>query len=350
MDTEIMEYKSETKNCQNCKQDFVIESEDFNFYEKMKVPPPSFCPDCRMMRRLAHRNERTLYKRPCDSCKKESVSIYPPDTAWPVYCNTCWWGDGWDGKNFAMDYDLSKPFFDQYRELQNKVPRINLLSITGVNSEYTNNAEVNESCYLLFAAGKNEDCMYGRLVYNCKSILDCSWTYDSELCYECLDVRNCYGCSFCERCQTSTGLLFCFDVRNSQDCIFSTNLRHAKYFIENKQHTKEEYLANKKEILASQASIEAAKKRFEELKSRTIVKFAFQTKCVNATGDYLFNCRDSRFMFDASNAKDCAYMADVEDPTDCIEGNNMYYKPEQCLDVMGSLQTYNCKFCTYVFY
>ena len=33
----------ETKNCQNCKKDFTIESEDFAFYEKIKVPPPTWC-------------------------------------------------------------------------------------------------------------------------------------------------------------------------------------------------------------------------------------------------------------------------------------------------------------------
>ena len=30
--------KSETRNCQNCKKDFVIEPDDFSFYEKIKVP------------------------------------------------------------------------------------------------------------------------------------------------------------------------------------------------------------------------------------------------------------------------------------------------------------------------
>ena len=33
----------EQKNCQNCKKDFVIEPDDFLFYEKMKVPAPTFC-------------------------------------------------------------------------------------------------------------------------------------------------------------------------------------------------------------------------------------------------------------------------------------------------------------------
>jgi len=41
-----MEYQSENRICQNCKSDFIIELEDFSFYEKMKVPAPTFCPYC----------------------------------------------------------------------------------------------------------------------------------------------------------------------------------------------------------------------------------------------------------------------------------------------------------------
>src|SRR3989344_5361870 len=52
----------ETKTCQNCKQNFQIEPEDFLFYEKMKVPPPTWCPECRLKRRMVWRNERNLYR------------------------------------------------------------------------------------------------------------------------------------------------------------------------------------------------------------------------------------------------------------------------------------------------
>ncbi len=69
--------KKETKNCQNCKKDFVIEPEDFNFYEKMKVPAPKICPDCRFKRRAIFRNETILYSgRQCGLCGKGIISIY----------------------------------------------------------------------------------------------------------------------------------------------------------------------------------------------------------------------------------------------------------------------------------
>ena len=58
---------SEKKICQNCRGEFTLEPDDFSFYEKIKVPPPTFCFDCRLQRKLAFVNERTLFKRKCDN-------------------------------------------------------------------------------------------------------------------------------------------------------------------------------------------------------------------------------------------------------------------------------------------
>ena len=341
---------SETRQCQNCKNQFTIEPDDFGFYERMNSPPPVFCPDCRMQRRLAHRNERTLYKRNCDLCQKSTISIYPNEVPFPVYCAKCWWSDDWNARGFAQDFDFTQPFLKQFKKLQGKVPRIALLVINSVNSDYTNNVEDLKNCYLVFATDGSEDCMYGRLVQRCKSVVDAAFIYDSELCYECVDCRKCYRCMFSERCQTSSDLLFCFDVRDSQNCILSTNLRHKQYCIENKQHTKEEFQKKKREILSSYESLQEAKNRFYDLRSQTLVKYAFQTKCKNATGDYLYNCHDTYLAFDVGDAKNCAYLADMEGPTDCYDGNNMYHNPELCLDLMGILQSYKVKHSTYVIY
>ncbi|MDA2921922.1 hypothetical protein MYX07_01510 [Patescibacteria group bacterium AH-259-L07] len=342
--------ENQVKTCQNCKNKFIIEPEDFDFYKKTKDPPPTFCPECRMQQRLAHRNERTLYRRTCDLCNKSTVSLYPQNVSFPVYCSSCWFSDDWGAKDYALGYKPEKPFFEQFAELQKRVPRIALLVITSVNSEYTNNTGDIKNCYLIFAAEQCEDCMYGRLIQCCNSVVDVAFVYDSELCYECVDCRNCYNVLFSERCQTSTDLLFCFDCRNSQNCILTVNGRHKKYCIENKEVSKEEFEKRKKEILSSYDNIQKAKQRFEELKSQALVKYAFITKCHNATGDYLHNCHEVRSVYDSTNAKACKYLADAEDPIDCYDGNNVYYKPELCLDLMGILQCYKSKHSRYVFY
>ena len=71
--------QSETKQCQNCKQDFTIESDDFGFYKKIKVPTPTFCSECRAQRRFMWRNEHTLYKRLCDKCGQSFIALYPQE-------------------------------------------------------------------------------------------------------------------------------------------------------------------------------------------------------------------------------------------------------------------------------
>ena len=340
---------SEIKQCQNCKKTFQVRPEDKTLYEKINVPLPLFCPPCRMMRRLAWRNERTLYRRACDQCSKPIITMYPAGAAFPVYCPPCWWSDAWDGKGYGTIYDPTKSFLDQMKALREKVPRPAVLNMRSINSDYTNMSADNKNCYLIFAAENNEDCYYGRLVQNCKTAVDISWTYDSELCYECLDCRKCYNCLFCERCQTSIDLFFCYDVRNSDHCILSTNLRHKSYYIENRPCSKEEYEKRKQELLRSHTAVEVAKRRLEELKARSLTKYSFQTKCVRTVGDYLYNCHDAYMLFDASNVKDCAYCADAEDPVDCLDGNNIYYKPELCVEVMSALQIYNCRHSMFIF-
>lgn len=341
---------SDTRNCQNCKKDFIIRSEDETFYEQMKAPVPLYCPDCRMMRRLAFRNERTLYKRPCDLCEKDGVSIYPSGTPFPVFCHSCWWSDKWDPSEYAQEYDETRSFFDQFKELQGKVPRIALLVIDSVRCDYTNNAGENKDCYLIFAGENNEDCMYSRLIMRSKQCTDCAFIYDSELCYECIDCRQCFKCLYSEQCQSSSDLLFCFDMRDSQNCIFCTNGRHVSYAILNQKCTKEEYEAKKAEIFSSYENIEAAKKEFEKLKAGSVVKYVLQTKCNNVTGDYMYNCYDGVRLFDVSDAKNCSYMADSTDVIDSMDCNNYYLKCELQYDMMGVLGGSKNKHGFYVMY
>src|SRR3989344_4383962 len=98
-----MEDKKENKICQNCKGNFTIEPDDFSFYEKIKVPPPTFCPECRSVRRMASTNERVLYKRKCDFTGEEIFSMYPQNASFPVYGTAKWYSDEWDPYQYGMD-------------------------------------------------------------------------------------------------------------------------------------------------------------------------------------------------------------------------------------------------------
>ncbi|MDO8610741.1 MAG: hypothetical protein Q7R95_09420, partial [bacterium] len=118
---------NETKQCQNCQKQFNIDPEDFDFYEKINVPKPTWCPQCRMIRRMSYRNERSLYKSQCALCQKTMLSMYAPESPFIVYCKECWYSDKWDATTYGSDYDFNKTFFEQLFNLRNQVPRVGLM-------------------------------------------------------------------------------------------------------------------------------------------------------------------------------------------------------------------------------
>src|ERR1041384_7244722 len=115
--------ESQVKTCQNCKTDFTIEPEDFDFYKKMAVPPPTWCPACRFHRRASFRNERKIFKEVSPLSGRNFISLYPPEAGYVVYPDDEWRSDAWDPKSYGRDIDFSRPFLDQIRELEHVVPK-----------------------------------------------------------------------------------------------------------------------------------------------------------------------------------------------------------------------------------
>lgn len=253
----------EQKQCLNCKRTFTIEPDDFAFYDKIQVPPPTWCPDCRQQRRYAWRNERTLYRRNCDLCNKSTVTIYSPNKSYKVYCPPCWWGDGWDASDYGRDYDFNRPFFEQFKELQLQVPRIALLGKNSVNSEYTNHSSDNKNCYLMTAGVNDENVMYSNWIANSKDTMDSLYIYEKlERCYEMIDSRNCYKCQYGFWLKDCSECYYCYDLHGCNDCFLSTNLRNKSYIFLNEQLTKEEYKAKVKQFILG--SYEVRKKLYDE--------------------------------------------------------------------------------------
>lgn len=314
----------ETRACQNCKENFVIEPEDFKFYEKISVPPPTFCPKCRKQRRLAWRNDMNLYSRACDLCKKKIISIYSTDKPFPVYCQKCWWSDNWDPKKYAREYDFSKTFFEQFKELQNQVPALAMVNDDGIgsiNCQYTQDFAFSKNCYMVFIAWKMEDCMYSYYLINGKDIADsafsmgeCQYLYDTVMTEKCYKCRNVYYSDALVDCA------FCYDCRDSLDCFMCVGLRHKRYCFKNKQYSKEEYeqiIAEYK--LDTWSGVERAKKEFESMLLRYPRKFSNLKNCTRCTGDALINGKNSKYCFNVQRPEDCKWIENSDTPKDSYD-------------------------------
>jgi hypothetical protein len=282
------------KSCQNCKQNFEITDEDLNFYQRIKVPAPTWCPDCRLIRRQSFRNERTLYKSKCqaDGHGEDMISTFSSDKPDKVYCHKAWWGDGWDALDYGVEYDFSQNFFTQMRELWKRVPDIGLFNINPINSDYCSITENNKNCYLLVGADHNEDSLYSSFIFNCKECADCHLLSKCEKNYETTDCISCFNLKYSRYCETSYDSAFLFNCRNCHDCFGCTNLNNQAYCIFNKQYTKEEYAEKMKEIdFGSFAQIEKSQQEFNAFSLKFPRRFAKIVKSVNVSGDFIENSK-----------------------------------------------------------
>ena len=316
---------SETKTCQNCKQDFVIEAEDFAFYEKIKVPAPTFCPDCRLIRRMVFRNERTLYKRKCEAPghSEEVFSLFSPDNPQKIYDHTAWWGDSWDGVTFGREYDFKKPFFLQIQELWRQVPDIAIMNINPVNSDYCSITEGNKNCYLVIGGDFNENTSYSAFIFNSKECADCYWDTKCEWNYETIDCLNCTKLKYSRYCEGCYNSAFLFNCKNCHDCFGCVNLSNKAYCFFNEQYSREEYQQKIKELnINNYEAIQNLKKKFAEHSSKYPKKFARIIRSVNSVGDNLEEAKNCYKVFDAfDGAEDSRYLwliySNVKNCVDC---------------------------------
>ncbi len=338
----------ETRNCKSCQKDFDIKSDDFSFYDKLKVPPPTICPDCRQMHRYAWRNERTLYRRNCDLCQKSTVTIYSPNKPYKVYCVPCWWGDGWDPTVFERDFDFNRPFFEQFAQLQHEVPRMALLTKNSINSEYTNHSGDNKNAYISFSCFGNENLSYCTWVMNSRDCLDCSYIYEKgERLFECIDSQSSYQSQYCILVNNSSNCYYCYDVNGSSDCFLSSNLRGSRYVFKNQQYSKEDYFEKIKEYdLLSFSCREKLFTEFKEMMEKTAIhKSMIGERNVGSVGNLLYNCKNVDQCFDLDKSEDSKLIFGSLDIKDCMDLYHVGIKTELCYESHGCTRVYNTQFC-----
>jgi len=323
---------SNQKLCKTCSQQFFVTDEDRAFYAKLDVPEPTRCPHCRNRRRMAWRNDRTFYKRPCSKTGKPFVSMYDLDTPFPVYHPDKWWSEEWDPMEYGQDFDFDKPFFEQWRELMFKVPRLGIDIVNCTNSNYCNYCGDDKNCYLDIAGEANEDCYYNLFTKFSQNCADCTFVYNGELLYESINCHNSYNCKYSIYLEDCNGCIFCYDLKGCNDCLFCSNLRQKKYNIFNKQYTKEEY-----EQELAELDMEASIPKWKEMIAKAAHRDMYNSNTENCTGNNIKNSKDCHYVFNVVNCEDCKYLYDVLDAKDCQDLNYSLYKPEVAYELISTL-------------
>lgn len=334
----------ENGTCQHCKKDFEITADDETFYEMMKVPKPTFCPDCRARRRFIWRNERSLHKRPCSSCKKDFISLYREDVPFPVFCHNCYHSDNWDPTEYALEYNPQENFFSQLKKLLDVVPRLGIWVVQSINSDYTNQSYNNKNSYLSYGFRDSEDCQYVARAVDIKNTFDSTYTHHSDHVYQCINVDKSYRSSFLDESDGIVESHYLASSRNTSRSMGGVNLRSASNYFFGEQLTKDTYDQRIKQIdLGSRKVRGDLEEKFRKIKSTSIVRSTNQVNCQDCVGDHLENAKNCFKVFDGfdlENARHSAWVFTSKDISDCfgMGGSQRIYES------ISPEEVQNCKF------
>ena len=278
------------------------------------------------------------------------VTIYSPNKPYKVYCNECWWGDGWDTAVYGRDFDFSRPFFEQFSELQHDVPRMALLNKRSENSEYTNHSGDNKNVYMSFSCFGDENIYYSTwIMKNSRDCMDCSFIYEQgERLYEVIDSRTSYQCQYGMFLKDCSSCMYCYDCKGCNDCFMSSNLRNKSYVFRNMQLTREEYLEKVREYdLSSYTVREELNSEFKDLmETGSIHRYIVGERNVNSIGSLIYDCKNVNQSFEVNSSEDSKYILGCLDVKDCMD---MYHvgwaTTELCYEMQGCTRVANCQFC-----
>lgn len=314
-----------------------------------------------MIRRMLFRNQRFLYRRKEDYEGTEILAMFPSFAPVRVFNFDHWNSDNWEPLEYGKDYDFSRTFFEQFRELFEVVPLPARSVLRMVNSDYCNNAGGVKNGYLCFEGDGIEDSAYIVGSYEIKDSFD---LYDSrgvEQSYDSVEVDDSSRVFFSFDCEQCSDVWFSKDLGGCSNCFGCTNLRNKSYYIFNVPYAKEEYFEKLKEL--NLGSYAAHIRLWEQTTNEWLcypVKFMHGSKNVNVSGEHVQNSRnvhESYTIHDAENLKYCQQVADkVSDSYDYAiwgAGASLMYETivsgEQCSGIKFSLDCWpgsrNLEYC-----
>ncbi|MDC0358319.1 hypothetical protein OAO01_05835 [Oligoflexia bacterium] len=325
-----------TLKCAVSDKVFTLSEQDQAFYRRLGVPTPRLCPEERLRRRLAFRNERVLYKRTCDSCSSSIISIYSEDKPFPVYCGECWWGDTWNAETFGLNIDFSKPFFQQVKKLQRATPRLYMFATNNENSDYTNGSAYNRNCYMTFVSDHNEASHYCYSTFECRSSLELMNAKNCELCYDCVGCVDCYDVAFSVNCSSCHSSRFIHNCRSCSDCVLCTNLRNNQYCFNNEQLSKEDYLSKLENLnLHKRAGVTRGRRLFADMLSGAVEPSYVGEHNEDVSGDYIFHSRRCKECYDSHDLEDCSFVIHGNGARDCYDAYVLVDGAELCVDCVS---------------
>ena len=227
---------SSSKLCANCHRPFHVYAEDRVFLQQFNFPDPTFCPECRLQRRLAFHPE---------------------------------------GRKSLVDSWIAEAI--EYRDLISRAPHMRAMHIDRSVESFGNFIEDSHRCYLCVMTQRSSDVRYGMWLRDVKNAQDVTYINQGENMYE---VVGGIG--------PLKDVFFSANMTNCHDCFGCENLTGASYCIFNKRYTPDEYVIEISKHKKYDEFFPAVSSSFEDnpdLKFINDHRHVYETRCADCNTD-----------------------------------------------------------------
>ena len=163
---------AETKICKECSREIIVSSNEAGLYGKLEMPFPKICFECRTKQMMAFWVFGKFRKGKSDLSGESLITVLPEKTRYPIYTSHEWYSDAWDASDYAKEYDPNRSFFEQLKELQEKIPRPHQTGRNNVDCDWCDDVWESKNCYLNRSFINCENVSYGYRNFNCRNSLD----------------------------------------------------------------------------------------------------------------------------------------------------------------------------------
>ncbi len=335
------------KACSQCQQPFFVTEQDQAFYQRIGVPTPTKCPNCRLKLRLAFWPFGRFHQRADSLTGKPLISVFSSTARFPVTDRNNWYSDTWEAP--SKTFDVRRPFFDQLKELQEVTPHFHMLGDDkNVNCDYCDDVWSCRDCYYSRSMYKVEQSYYVYRLIESRDCLDCTFSFSLEHCYENTYCFNNYNTSFALDSRNCLDCAFVYDCRGTRNCFMCWNVRNKQYCIRNQQYSQAEYQRQLATIDFTDPSIlTALKKEWKQhLQQDAIHRATYTNNSERVTGNYLDHCQNVTNSFFTEQSENCHHMFRNLQDKDCVDNTGLLIG-ELCYETVQSSYLYNCKFCSF---
>ena len=314
--------------CINCKKTFEVSEGERVMYSKVGVPLPTECFTCRAQRSFAFWHFGKFRKGVSALSGDRLITTLPENTRYPIYSSKEWFSDAWDPMTHGVSFDPNRSFFEQFNEVQQKIPRPHQTGKNNLDCDWSDDVWDCKNCYLSRSILDSENIGYSYRAFRCKDSYDLTYCYDIDQSYDITFGFNCFRVKHGFNVRDCIESTFLFDCRNVQNCFMCFNLRNKQYHILNKPYSKEEYFEKIKAYhLGSRKVQKALEDQFLKLiREEAVHRPNFNFRSETSAGNYLTNC---------DRCTNCFHWEDAQDSYNCLRGFNS----KNSIDIFGSGNT-----------